>query len=169
MWKESTEIKYREMLNRDMEMCPDGHVWTLSCSHVWTFEFYESIHSLFTQITLCWVLIERWPNVINHIFLKVTSCMGNKQSFYHIKCQRHLCSRISWMMLGHKSIRVMWCLSDVIIGLRPTLYRFMFPSKAWLRPWKPVDYLVLAVVVWMYVCVCEGKYRELKKKSWMSC
>lgn len=45
------------------------------------------------QTTLYWVSIKRWPSLTDHIvFLKVTSCMKSKQSFYHIKCQRHSCS-----------------------------------------------------------------------------
>lgn len=66
------------------------------------------------------------------------------------------------MRVGHKSIRVMRCMSEAVIGLRLTLDRFRFPSKALLQQWISVDYLVTSRVS-MKVCMNEGKYREFLK------
>lgn len=131
MWKESTREWSMEKCRAGKQRCVLMPMFEHSDVAGSGLLSYLSQYILFiAQITLCLGLIERWPNLTDHIiFLKVTFCRRKKQSFYHIKCQRHLCSRIFWKLLGRKSIWLKWCLFDVVIGLRPTLDRFMFHQK----------------------------------------
>lgn len=130
-------MKHREIQSWEVGTCPDD-TWMQQCLNFWVDIFPLLLKSLCVGFLLkgdqTWEIILHSSGSCPAWGISRVSITLNVRDIY--------VPGYFWMMVGRKSVQVMWCLFDVVLGLRPTLNRFRFPSKAWLQPRITADSLV---------------------------